>query len=166
MEHPVSDFPRDSSRADGIGLRCKPCGKAYYAANASKIQKQHKQYKDRNYITFAEYKQLYGERHFFMSKARNLCGAGEKRTPAIAKTVEVAQLWKKQRGICALSGRRLDRNNAQIDHIQAKANGGSNDISNLRWVHRDVNHAKRILSDEAFLQLCLDVVRHHESLKR
>jgi HNH endonuclease len=75
---------------------------------------------------------------------------------------QLAHLWKRQRGKCLLTGRRLDRTNAEIDHILASSKGGSNDISNLRWVHHDVNQAKGALSDAEFLILCKEVVAKHE----
>ena len=69
-------------------------------------------------------------------------------------------LWKEQRGICALSGRRLNRENSEIDHIIPKSKGGSNERSNLRWLHKDVNQAKRALNDAEFLALCKEIIDH------
>ncbi len=76
-----------------------------------------------------------------------------------ASTSELASLWKKQRGKCALTGRRMDRT-AQLDHIIAKARGGSDRVDNLRWLCAEVNLAKRELSDSAFFTLCRDVMEH------
>ena len=158
VERMVSDFPRDRSRADGIGVRCKPCGKAHYAANAASIQQKHREWKDRNYHKMAEYWRDRGESRFFYARAKNHCGSGANRVNLLEKTVELARLWKTQRGVCVISGRRLDRSNAQLDHIVPKSKGGADAVENLRWVHRDVNYAKRDLTDEAFLRLCSDVV--------
>ena len=69
-------------------------------------------------------------------------------------------LWKEQRGRCALTGRRLNRNNSQVDHIVPKSKGGSNERTNLRWLHTDVNQARRALSDSEFLDLCRDVAKY------
>lgn len=57
-----------------------------------------------------------------------------------------------------MSGRRLNRDNAQLDHIVPLKRGGSNLIDNLRWVHRDVNYAKRDLMDDQLLSLCSDII--------
>jgi hypothetical protein len=35
--------------------------------------------------------------------------------------------------------------------------GGTHDVSNLRWVHRDANQAKHALTDAAFYRLCTAV---------
>lgn len=163
QERKVSDFPRDRSRADGIGVRCKSCGKAYYAANASTIQQKHQEWKGRNLFKMLQYWQERGDRRFFYARASNHCGTGNGRTNQILKAVELAQLWRKQRGVCAVTGWKLDRENAQLDHIVPKTKGGSDAIGNLRWVHRDVNYAKRDLTDEAFLRLCSAVTHYKPS---
>ncbi len=94
----------------------------------------------------------YSAKRFFWSRAMKL--RGENR----ATFRELAALWKSQRGLCALTGRRLDRF-AQLDHIKPKARGGGDDLANLRWVCIAANLAKRDLSDDEFFQLCADVVR-------
>lgn len=76
----------------------------------------------------------------------------------VAKALE--NKWKVQKGLCALSGRKLRKSNlSQIDHIRPFSAGGTSGPRNLRWVHRDANQAKRALSDKAFIRLCQDVVR-------
>jgi 5-methylcytosine-specific restriction endonuclease McrA len=72
---------------------------------------------------------------------------------------ELASLWRKQKGRCALTGEKLNPDNASVDHIVARTKGGSEAISNLRWTTKIVNHAKNNLSDEEFLRLCAAVVR-------
>ena len=91
-------------------------------------------------------------RRFFYARTCNLRGPGR------ATARELASLWKRQRGLCALTGRRLDRT-AEIDHIVPKVRGGSHKIANLRWVVRDANRAKRDLLDADFIALCRDIVR-------
>jgi len=91
-------------------------------------------------------------RRFFYARSINLRGPGK------ATARDLAALWKAQRGICALSGRRLDRS-AEIDHIIPKVRGGSHKIGNLRWVVKDANRAKRDLLDADFIALCRDIVR-------
>lgn len=66
---------------------------------------------------------------------------------------ELASLWKKQRGRCALSGQRMGRD-AETDHRLPRARGGKDSIENLQWVTRVANRAKRDLTDEEFLLLC------------
>ena len=68
-------------------------------------------------------------------------------------------MWRKQKGRCALTGRRLDRTTAHLDHIVPIAKGGSHDIGNLRWLCHEANLAKRALSDDEFIALCRDCMR-------
>ena len=95
----------------------------------------------------------YCTRRFFWARATKLRGEGK------ATHKELAALWKKQRGLCALTGRKLNRDNAHLDHIVAKARGGSDTLDNVRWVCREANLAKRELSDAQFVKLCEDVMR-------
>ena len=79
------------------------------------------------------------------------------------KTTEkfLVSLWDKQNGRCAYSGRVLVPGlTAQLDHKVAKRKGGSNDFENLQWVDKDVNYAKRALSEQEFLDLVKDIYRH------
>ncbi len=92
------------------------------------------------------------QRRFFYGRSINLRGPGK------ATARDLAALWKAQRGLCALTGRRLDRT-AEIDHIIPKVRGGAHKIGNLRWVVKDANRAKRDLLDADFIALCRDIVR-------
>jgi 5-methylcytosine-specific restriction endonuclease McrA len=71
---------------------------------------------------------------------------------------DLFRLWKAQRGLCALTGRKLGRD-AQVDHILPKAHGGGDEITNIQWVCADANLAKRNLTDAEFHALCADVIR-------
>ncbi len=95
----------------------------------------------------------YCAKRFFWARANKLRGSGK------ATHKDLASLWRKQKGRCALTGRRLNRDNAHLDHITARARGGTDDVNNLRWVCREANLAKRELSDVEFLHLCEDVMR-------
>ena len=74
----------------------------------------------------------------------------------------LARLWIKQKGLCALTGRRLDRT-AHLDHIVPVSRNGTNDISNLQFLDPEVNQAKSDLSIDAFINLCKEAIKHHES---
>jgi 5-methylcytosine-specific restriction endonuclease McrA len=93
----------------------------------------------------------YYARRFFWGRAMKLRGDNR------ASFKELARLWKKQRGLCALTGRKLIRT-SQLDHIIPKARGGSDRLENLRWVCMEINLAKRDLLDDELIKLCKDVV--------
>lgn len=95
----------------------------------------------------------YYAKRFFWGRAMKL------RKRPRASALDLATLWKHQRGKCALTGRRLNRENAHLDHIIPKTRGGTDAKSNLRWVCDEVNMAKRNLTDEEWLLLCRDVMR-------
>ena len=94
----------------------------------------------------------YHGRRFFWTKAMKLRGEGR------ATAAEIAAIWRKQRGRCALTGARLDRT-AQLDHKLPKARGGDDSPANLQWLSEDVNLAKRAMTDTEFVALCGSVMR-------
>jgi 5-methylcytosine-specific restriction endonuclease McrA len=87
---------------------------------------------------------------FFATRATKLRGITAK---------QLAALWKKQRGRCALMGEKLDTT-AQVDHKLPVARGGLTELENLQWTTACANHAKRDLTDEEFRALCERVVIH------
>lgn len=91
----------------------------------------------------------YQARRFFWMRSIKLRGVSAR---------DLAQLWKSQRGLCGISGRRLSRQNAQIDHIIPKARGGDDRLSNLRWACSEANLAKRDMTDAEFFALCRETM--------
>lgn len=114
-----------------------------YGRNYHQLNRDKQTEKMRNYYA----------RRFFWGRAMKLRGEGR------ASAADLARLWKQQAGLCALTGRRLSRNNAHLDHINAKARGGSDRPDNLRWLCTEANLARRELSDAEFFALCSDVMR-------
>jgi 5-methylcytosine-specific restriction endonuclease McrA len=156
---PLEDFPKDQSRKSGKYPRCSPCRAADYQANRERYIAQMREYRQRPGIVerISLQRRKYAERRFFHITANNL-KVRAKVKDAAATTAEISRLWKNQRGICPVSGRRLNKENAQLDHIVPLKQGGSDLVENLRWVHRDVNYAKRDLLDEDFFRLCQDII--------
>ena len=101
----------------------------------------------------AKLRAYYGRR-FFWGRAMKLRGDDR------ASALDLARLWRNQRGLCALTGRVLTRETAHLDHIKPLASGRNDHPSNLRWVCHEANLAKRALSDDQFYGLCRDVVTH------
>ena len=89
-------------------------------------------------------------RHFFRWRARNWSRYGK------VTALELARLWKSQRGLCALSGRKLGRD-AHLDHVTPKARGGRHVLTNLRWLDPRVNEARRAMTDAEFAAMCAQV---------
>lgn len=77
------------------------------------------------------------------------------------KWEEIKELFYEQNGICPLSGRKLTIGiNTSLDHIIPSSKQGSDNVSNLRWVHYRVNIAKNNLSDDELLTLIKDLYIH------
>ena len=123
------------------------------AANPQAMRDQQRAWCDANRESVREKNRSYWNRRFFWARMTKLRG------PERASHVELARLWKSQRGLCGLTGETLDRLNADLDHILPKARGGKDDITNLRWVTKEVNMVKRDLTDDEFFALCGQVVR-------
>ncbi len=172
MPKEIECFVKDKSRSDGRYPVCRECRKGYYENNRERILKQYGEYRAANAPRLKIQSKAYTDRRFFYKTAGNMVSRAEEFTDNRGsgilkqKCAEISRLWKTQRGICPVSGRRLNRKNAQLDHIIPLKRGGNSSIENLRWVHRDVNYAKRDLLDSEFLSLCLEVIKvvHPEHL--
>jgi CRISPR/Cas system Type II protein with McrA/HNH and RuvC-like nuclease domain len=122
------------------------------AANPDYIRAQQKAWCDANRELVRQKNRDYYNRRFFWARMTKLRG------PERATHIELARLWKAQRGRCALTGAKLDRA-AELDHALPKTRGGKDNIENLRWVTHEVNFAKRDLTDDEFIALCGNVMR-------
>jgi 5-methylcytosine-specific restriction endonuclease McrA len=152
----ATDFVKDKNRGSGFSPVCKDCRHQIYMANRHRVCAKNKEYRSRDHVRkrLKELSQEYARRRFFHIRSNNMRHACDGQC---ATLYELASLWKRQRGKCAMTGRRLNRDNAHLDHIVPKVKGGSSFIENLRWVHKDVNHAKRDLLDADFVQMCREV---------
>ena len=122
------------------------------AADPDKARRYGREFHYRNHEQNKATMRAYYARRFFWSRAMKLRGT----TRATAR--QLATLWKQQRGLCAMTGQRLDRS-AQLDHILPKARGGDDSVENLRWTGELVNIAKRDMTDPEFVDLCSSVMR-------
>lgn len=71
-------------------------------------------------------------------------------------------MWKRQSGLCALTGLPLDGRGTKvvaIDHILPICRGGQTVVENLQWTTYEANAAKQKLPVLEFVSLCSSVVR-------
>jgi hypothetical protein len=144
----VNSFTNCKSKPDGKDVRCKDCVRAYNFVNREMRRLYAQNYRGSHPGC--------GNKSFFRSRMNNLKVRHGGERPA--SRAELSSLWKRQRGHCAITGRRLTKENAELDHIIPVASGGKGNIQNLRWLHKDVNSLKRNMSDRDFYLLCKEVV--------
>lgn len=68
---------------------------------------------------------------------------------------------------CYLTGRAIDLTKTRtyhLDHIVPASKGGDNSLKNCGLACREANQAKNDMSVEEFVQLCRDVIAHHETI--
>jgi 5-methylcytosine-specific restriction endonuclease McrA len=91
--------------------------------------------------------------HMFQTAARRWLGDS-------SKWEDLRSLLESQGYRCAYTGAELFvGKNASIDHIEPRARGGADEISNLQWVSWEANRAKTDLSHDEFLSMCRAVAR-------
>lgn len=61
---------------------------------------------------------------------------------------------------CALTGLALTPQTAWLDHIDAKAVGGCDDIDNVQIVLAAINRSKNTMTQSQFIAMCHAVARH------
>lgn len=104
----------------------------------------------------AEYRRAYraayaNRRFFYMRASKSLAGCG---IPAPVLARALWSKWKMQRGRCAITGIKLTKNNAHLDHIVPIARGGRDSIENLRWICADANLLKSSRTDAELALIC------------
>lgn len=78
---------------------------------------------------------------------------------------EVYDLFNAQQGLCPYTGRKLTLGeDAELDHKYPKCRGGSDELSNLQWVHRWVNRMKDAMTHEEFLALVEEIWAHQKRM--
>lgn len=60
------------------------------------------------------------------------------------------KVYEKYQGHCAYCGKIIEYKDMQVDHIQPKRNGGTNDIDNLNPSCRSCNHYKRAFNLDGY----------------
>jgi 5-methylcytosine-specific restriction endonuclease McrA len=79
-------------------------------------------------------------KRFFVKRARSL--NWKRRGHGSVTANQLRDLWRKQRGKCAMTGLKLSRTCCHVDHIVPIKRGGKNLIENMRWVHPFPNLVK------------------------
>lgn len=119
-----------------------------------------KRWREKNRDRVKEVERRRSKRRFFQRRASaSVCRT--KQGDIKELTVAIFWLWHKQRGRCALTGKRLDRT-AELDHIIPVSKGGLNHPSNLQWLSPEVNQCKNDLTDQEFINICKAVLSYKQ----
>jgi len=125
-------------------------------------------------------KQNRGKLHKNWRGHKNLSGTFFDRIKNIAKRKEIpftvnieylGNLYDKQHGKCAISGKEITMPmswkeirtfsyTASLDRIDSSKNY---EEGNLQWVHKDINMMKQQLDQPYFLSLCREIVKFNET---
>lgn len=85
------------------------------------------------------------------------CDEHSRDEPVTVKNLE--WLLKQQGYRCALSGIELTPESVGLDHIDAKANGGTHTLGNVQLVDKRINIMKARLEQSEFIELCAAVTK-------
>lgn len=86
------------------------------------------------------------------NSASELIGENKRKRDTSSK--DLMQLLKRQEFRCALSGKKLTPDTAELDHILPRSNGGTNAIINLQWLDKRINRMKGQMTQEEFIECC------------
>lgn len=75
------------------------------------------------------------------------------------------RIIERQGYCCAACGIALTPDSANLDHIIPKNDGGDDTVRNLQWLCKECNHAKGILSMQAFISMCIRITHHQNEIK-
>jgi 5-methylcytosine-specific restriction endonuclease McrA len=93
-----------------------------------------------------------------------LCIAEKKRNGEVVKPFDLWKLAKKQKLICAISGRKLTTENISVDHVVPLSKGGSTKIDNMQLVDYHANLAKFTFTMSELYTLCEDILKYRSQL--
>lgn len=91
------------------------------------------------------------------------------RAPRAADQSEIKKIKEKvmSNPVCYLTGKPIDLTlprTYELDHITPRALGGDNTVGNVGLASREANRAKHDLPLDEFLDLCYDVLKHHNRI--
>jgi CRISPR/Cas system Type II protein with McrA/HNH and RuvC-like nuclease domain len=172
LELNANNFYKNKTKSEGFELCCKSCSKhrlaEYHKNQNPKTELEKKEYnkyrnewrnrqKEKNKCRVCKNDKLknsaFCEKHYFAELAQRHLGTS-------TRWIELKELWDKQKGKCAYSGRQLTLGlDTNVDHIKPLSKHPEllNDISNLQYIHKQLNFFKQDLEEYDFLKFVQDV---------
>ncbi len=125
-EHKEAIAMKDSNYRSRNADRIKQQGIDYYHANSKKI-------KERILIWRRDNPERYAEQ---VEKRR------ARKAGAAVEEADFKRIWKRDRGVCYLCGRSVDKKDVHYDHVIPLSRGGAHSEENLRVTHGRCNLIK------------------------
>ena len=124
VEQNLDNFIKNVNYLNGFNSKCKKC---------CNNERNNDIFRAKNNIRV----KTYYKRRFFYARAAIIRNRSKKEDVECNLGVQdlaifLSKQWKKQKGICLLTGDRLTRENAVVDHITAISKSGDSNTGNLR----------------------------------
>ncbi len=135
-------------------------GKQYYSQEKNKERHRNnaRSFRKKNPDSSAKVSRKWRQKHKFKKLAQY---ANRRDTVDKISAFDIWKIAKKQKLKCAISGRKLTKENISLDHIVPLSRGGKNEPHNLRLVEHRINLALHVLTDQEFFDMCKSVVDYN-----
>jgi len=90
------------------------------------------------------------------------CDGASPKEQSNVTAARLLDLLRSQDFRCALSGVELTPKTAQLDHRIPISKGGKHDMTNVWFLHKEVNRAKNTATEQAFIAMCRRVIQWTE----
>jgi 5-methylcytosine-specific restriction endonuclease McrA len=147
VKKPLEAFGIRREAVDGRQSRCKTCQqqrqKAFRVANPEYVRQRD-----------AHYRQVYAEKiparqarwrqaHPGKSQEYQATRRARQRRVGTIEPIDRDYVYKRDRGVCSLCGRKVRKKDISIDHIVPLSQGGAHCLTNVTLVHLQCNTRKR-----------------------
>ncbi len=78
----------------------------------------------------------------------------------------IREMLERQNFRCALTGKPLTPETAEVDHILPVSRGGTHTIDNLQILHKSINRSKSTLDNEEFISMCREALAWREKKRK
>lgn len=153
-------FNNNRASNDRKNCYCKPCAKIVnkqYPVNKELKLANKQRYRMKNRIIINQKQNKKRNCRRFRSMLHKANSTSKKLG---GKSLTLFQLWKlakKQKLLCAISGKKLNNNNISLDHIIPFCHGGENVIENIQFIDYDINIMKNSHGQQEFLNLIKEI---------
>lgn len=159
-EKHVSEFNRCSRHRDGLMYNCRECEyrrhaewreenreklvkrqRAYRFNNKERLAVKKSEWNDKNKEKLRASRKKWSDAHPDSRRERVMRRNAIKKNATIGK-VNYSEIWNRDKGVCYLCGKEIERSDCHFDHIIPLSKGGSHTMSNIAATHSVCNMKK------------------------